>query len=409
MRVLFLSPSGALGGAERVLLENIWALRHASPPVEVHLLSLAPGPVLEEAARRGAKVCYLPVPQGIGQLGDSQFRQQGLLGRFQGLLSQVGRAIPGLGRYLWGLRRTVDQIRPDLIHSNGIKTHLLSALAVGRSRPVIWHAHDFYGSRPVVRRLLQAVHGQAVGVIAISQAVARDVHLVLPRRPIGVLANAIDLERFTPGAGEDRDWLDQAAGLSPLPPGGLRVGIVATYARWKGQDLLLKAIGQLDRSMLSVPVRFYIIGGPIYQTQGSQFTRTELEELAASLGVASEVGFVEFQPDPTRAYQALDVVVHTSTQPEPFGLTIIEAMACGRAVVAATAGGVPELFRDGIDALGCIPNDPAALAQVLGALLQSSHQRQQLGEAATAWVHRHFDRSRLQRELPQIYQAFLQR
>ena len=64
------------------------------------------------------------------------------------------------------------------------------------------------------------------------------------------------------------------------------------------------------------------------------------------------VGFVPFVEDPVPVYRALDVVLHASTQPEPFGLTVVEAMACGRAVVVSAAGGAAELFTDGVDALG---------------------------------------------------------
>ena len=82
------------------------------------------------------------------------------------------------------------------------------------------------------------------------------------------------------------------------------------------------------------------------------------------------VGFIGFQEDPVEAFRGLDVVVHASTRPEPFGLTIVEAMACGKAVVAAAAGGAAELFRDGRDALGVASGDAAALAAALRRLVE---------------------------------------
>ena len=166
-----------------------------------------------------------------------------------------------------------------------------------------------------------------------------------------VVANAIDTMHFHPGAA-DTDRLDRLAGLPPPPTGTLRVGLVATYARWKGHDVFLKAAAALVREASSVPVRFYVVGGPIYQTQGSQFKAAELHGLVGALGLADRVGFVDFQRDPSEIYRALDVVVHASTRPEPFGLTIVEAMACGRAVIAAQAGGSAELFTHDHDGLG---------------------------------------------------------
>src|SRR4051812_6736193 len=73
-------------------------------------------------------------------------------------------------------------------------------------------------------------------------------------------------------------------------------------------------------------------------------------------------GFVPFQARVEAVYRALDVVVHASTRPEPFGLTIAEAMACGRPLVAARAGGAAELFEDEVEALGLPEVSAGALA-----------------------------------------------
>src|SRR5262249_36473339 len=111
-----------------------------------------------------------------------------------------------------------------------------------------------------------------------------------------------------------------------------------------------------------LPVRFYIVGGPIYRTQVSQFSEAELRNLAVNLGIAERTGFIPFQNETAEIYGNLDVVVHASTRPEPFGLTIVEAMACARPVIVSAAGGAAELFANGIDALGFPPGDVEQLA-----------------------------------------------
>jgi len=93
--------------------------------------------------------------------------------------------------------------------------------------------------------------------------------------------------------------------------------------------------------------------------------------------VFTRVGLVPFQDDPVSVYRSLDIAVHASTRPEPFGLTVAEAMSCGRAVVVSA-----ELFRDGEDALGHPPGDVPALAGVLARLLTDAALRRRLGEAA---------------------------
>jgi len=82
--------------------------------------------------------------------------------------------------------------------------------------------------------------------------------------------------------------------------------------------------------------------------------------------IENRVGFVPFQDNPADVYRALDIVVHASTKPEPFGRTIVEAMACGKPVIAAQTGGAAELFTHDHDAVGVPPGDPAALAALSG-------------------------------------------
>src|SRR5262249_22818688 len=105
----------------------------------------------------------------------------------------------------------------------------------------------------------------------------------LPGLAISVVRNAVDTDHFAP-ADRDGAELDRIAGLPPADPGTVRVGLVATYANWKGQDVFLDALARLPAS--GPRVRGFIVGGPIYATAGSQFTRDELERRAESNGIA---------------------------------------------------------------------------------------------------------------------------
>jgi glycosyltransferase involved in cell wall biosynthesis len=156
--------------------------------------------------------------------------------------------------------------------------------------------------------------------------------------------------------------------------------MVATYARWKGQDVFLQAAASSLAARKDA--RFYLVGGPVYRTTGSQFSLEELHALASKLGVT--VGFIPFQERVESIYRALDVVVHASTRPEPFGLTIAEAMACGRAVIASRSGGAAELFVDGVEAIGLREVSAPALAGAIGELVADARRRESLGTAARA-------------------------
>jgi glycosyltransferase involved in cell wall biosynthesis len=404
MKLLFLNVSGSLGGAERVLLDLLTALTRTEPRPRLHLLLAADGPLAEAAGRLGAHVDQLPLPDVLQQLGDSGLRSTGRLRLLGGLLARGPTALGAAWAYAGRLRSSVCRLRPQVVHSNNLKLHFLSILA-RLPVPVVWHLHDFLQSRRIMARALRLAGLGCRGAIAVSRAVADDARPVLGRCPMAVIPNAVDCERFAPGPGNGAR-LDALAGLPPGPAGVVRVGLVATYARWKGQDIFLEAARLLSRELASGALRFYIIGGPIYRTAGSQWSRAELRARAEDLLAEERLGFIDFQEDTPAIYRSLDVVVHASTQPEPFGLTIVEAMACSRAVVVSRAGGAAELFTPGHDALAAAPGDARALAEALRLLAADPDQRRRLGENARRTVLERFRRDRLGPELLAAYRSF---
>ena len=392
MRILFLNPIGEIGGAERVLLTAIAGVRREIPDAVVRLIALTDGPLLVEAEKLGAEVAVVPMATGLGQLGDSQVRGRGVKGKL-GLILRAAPTAFGAARLLFRLRSAIARFAPDLVHSNGIKTHLLSRIAVKRAVPVVWHIHDFIGLRPAAGGMLQRASGRVRAAVAISEAVAKDCATVLPNVPVTTVLNAVDLARFAPGPGIE---------LDAAPTGMLRVGLVATYAKWKGHLTLLDAAAQLR----DLPIRWYLVGGAIYRT-AAQFTEAELQSEIAQRGLEDRVAILGFTADTAEVYRSLDVVVHASTLPEPFGLTIAEAMACGRAVVVSAAGGAVELFTDGHDALGFPPGDAGKLAATIRRLAEDPPLRARLGENARRTAQARFDPVRFGRELSAVYERVL--
>jgi glycosyltransferase involved in cell wall biosynthesis len=175
--------------------------------------------------------------------------------------------------------------------------------------------------------------------------------------------------------------------------------MVATFAQWKGHRMFLKAFSMLPPGPR---VRGYIIGGPIYQTSGSQHTVEDLRCEADQLGIANQVGFTGLVSDAAAAMRGLDIVVHASTAPEPFGMVIVEGMACGKAVIASASGGAAEIFEDGVDALGHSPGDAAVLAELIGKLVSDQPGRNRLGRAGRSTAEL-YSGARLAEELVALY------
>jgi glycosyltransferase involved in cell wall biosynthesis len=123
------------------------------------------------------------------------------------------------------------------------------------------------------------------------------------------------------------------------------------------------------------------------------------------LGLAGKVTFTGFLADTAPLLRSLDIVVHASTEPEPFGLTIAEAMACGRAVVASFAGGVSEFFEPGKTGLGHAPGDVEGLAHCMGQLISEPELRNQYGLASRETATRLLDPLRMAREIVEAYSS----
>ncbi len=406
MRITFLNPIGEVGGAERVLLAAIRGAREHLPGARLDVVLFADGPLRAEAERLGATVAVVPLPASLAELGDTRLRDNGrarTLARLGFGWAALGEAPVAVG-FVRRLRVALRRSAADLIHSNGLKAHAFAAVARPRGVPVLWHLHDLLSHRPVMALLLRRFGAWAAGGIAISEAVRRDAEAVLPGLAISLVRNAVDTDHFAP-ADRDGAELDRLAGLAPAGPGVVRVGLVATYANWKGQDVFLDALARLP--VAGPPVRGYIVGGPIYATAGSQFTRDELERRAAANGLAGRVGFIPFQPDPADVYRTLDVAVHASTRPEPFGLTIVEAMGCGKPVVVAAAGGAAELFTTGHDGLGHTPGDVMGLTGAIARLAADPGLRTQLGANARRTAVERFSQERYGREIAAVFAACL--
>ena len=398
MKILFLNASSQLGGAERCLIDNIFGIREKLSTAEIFVIvTAASGAIVDELQPLNVKIILLPLPARIARLGDSSFDSKKI---FVNLLLLFTRAHE-LFYYLQKLRKIVTDIKPDLIHSNSFKTHLLGS-SLKLPSPIIWHLHDFISSRSLMKRLLTLVQGKNTLAIANSQSTKNDWHNVFPQLPIAVIYNVVDIDRFAPNA-------DYRSTVSIDNPDLIKVGLVATYARWKGHDIFLQSIAHLvqHHPQSISKVRFYIVGGAIYETDRSQYSRAELVQLTRDLKIENWVEFIDFRSDIEAIYNSLDIVVHASTKPEPFGRTIVEAMACEKAVIVADAGGAAELFTHARDAIGVTPGNPSVLADAIRDLIESPTKRSAIGKAARQNVIERFDRNRLGEELVSIYTQLL--
>src|SRR2546428_2937139 len=268
---MFLDPLGHVGGAEVAILEVIAGLRRSHPAWSLHLVAAGDGPLITRASSLGVPVTVLPFPTVLARTGEAGMNGS-LLGRARALASMCWAA-PQTKAYVARLRRVVSDFDPDIVHTNGLKMHVLGTWCAGPAA-VIWHLHDYVSSRPITSRLLNQCAPQCRMAIANSMSVARDAQSVFRNGPeIRVLYNAVDIARFSPD-GPQID-LDRLCGLPPAEAGTTRVGLMGSFARWKGHPVFLNALSLLPPHH---PIRGYVIGNSIYQTDKSQYSLTELQD-----------------------------------------------------------------------------------------------------------------------------------
>ena len=392
-RLVCVATSAAFGGAETSLLTMLTALRGLEPSWRITVVTPGPGPLADRCRNLRFDVAELPFPSALALLGESGVVRGRL--RFAGLALAAGASLPG---YLRRLRAVLSTAHASIVHTNGLKAHIAAALIKPAGVRLVWHLHDYVRSRGLSMRLLRLLKQRADAIVANSESVRADASAALgPSAPIVRIYNAVDGNTFSP----DGPGLPLAQ-LSGLPPdaGLVRIGLVATFARWKGHEVFLDAIERLAGRF---SVRAYIVGDALYETAGSQWSRGELETRVTERGLSGVVGLTGQTNDVPAALRSLDIVVHASTSPEPFGMVIAEGMAAQRAVVAAHGGGATELFEDGVTAMGYPPGDADALAGRLAQLIEDRQRRDALAARARGAALARFSPARMAAAFREVY------
>ena len=373
-RILFISPAANLGGAERCLLETLKCLD--SQQFEVHVIFLEDGPLQEAVLAHVAGVEILPLPKVLSRAGD---HGGGLVHKLQ-----VGIS---LFWYLCKLRRVFYRLHPSILHANGIKAHLLGSLAKPRKGcHLVWHIHDYISQRGTSCSLLAKQAHKCDLAICNSRSVEEDFLKVCSDVPSTTIYNAFAVPPTVPSPSKRL----------------CRIGLVGTYANWKGHQLFLEAVSHHQEDFRARGLHFPIIGGPVYLTAGSQVLLSDLEAIASDYSISDLVQFHSFEANLDSVYSKLDVLVNASVRAEPFGRTLIEAMTYGKPVIAPAEGGPLEIFEDGVSGFHFQPRDAVSLADTFLRVVDHPDVSA-LVETAHLNVQEKFSHKMLNREMSAAY------
>ena len=293
------------------------------------------------------------------------------------------------------LATILADVNPDVIHSHMYRAELVgtrAAIALGAAghrRPyIVSTVHSSRIRSEEDRRVLQILTPQIDQLIAVSRAIETKIRDEgRAGAPVRLIYNGVDLARYDETL-PCCTFREQYG----IEPDAVVVGVVARLEPEKGHPTLLESWPAVLRA---VPNAVLLIVG-----EGSR--HAELEQLAASLRIAHRVVFTGRRDDVPEVTAALDVAVLPSYR-EAQGLSILEAMALSRPVVASRVGGIPEVIEDGVSGLLVPPHDPEALAAAIVRLLTNHPLADMIGRAGHDVVHERFCIGLMVRAVESIY------
>jgi glycosyltransferase involved in cell wall biosynthesis len=276
----------------------------------------------------------------------------------------------------------------EIVHAHAARDYHLAALAVrlaSRSRLVLTR-HVLFPLRGINKHLLSG----AGRVIAVSHAVAEGLREngVIESSKITVVHNGIDTDLFA----------------SPVNDSGDRpivVGTVGHLGPIKGHDVFVRAAALISEGRHGV--QFVIIGEDKLPQMDH---RKILENLITDLGLNGTVTLQGWQNNMTGVLSSLTLFV-SAARSEPFGLSIVEAMAAGLPVVATASEGASEIIEDGYSGKLVPVDDPESLAEAINALLGDPSERSRLGNNAQVVAQQRFSLARMATDTEKVYREVL--
>jgi glycosyltransferase involved in cell wall biosynthesis len=267
------------------------------------------------------------------------------------------------------VRKIASELRPGCVVAWGMRPLLSCAAGLQRPRQPLVFQHNDLLPGPLIGRVVRAAARRANLTIALSQAIADDLD---PDHQLAVevIRPGVDLIHFHP-----------TGDPSANPPTALLLGAIVD---WKRPDLALEIVALAARDLPDL--RLKVAGAPLAQSGGELLA--DLKQRASQPDLAGRVDFAGQVEDTPAAMAASTCLLHCADR-EPYGMALVEALACGRPVAAPAAAGPLEIV-DGSCGVLYPPGDARAAA---AALVEVVGRAPALGRAARTRAETRFDRA----------------
>lgn len=356
--ILFIHQSAELYGSDKTLLLLLKNLdKNKFKPI---VLLPFDGPLKEALENENIEVVIAPVLKLYRKL----FTPKNLIGFFKDIKAAF---------------KIVNELHKKhqftLIYSNTLAVLLGIMFAWKNNIKHLWHVHEIIEKPSLFKKAFVGLLSLKSNTHIVYNSQATKVFWELNKSIINkgvVIWNGIEIN--TPESSTS-ELFDIRKNLFLAQPNEIILALVGRISRWKGQMILLDAFNNLVQKNENIKLVF--VGAPPPNQEKFQ---EDLEERIASFKLNDKVLIIPFQNEIHKIWQAIDIAVVPSTEPEPFGMVAIEAMLAHKPIVGSNHGGLTEIIENNATGFLVTPNSVQDLVIALEKLIQNELLRKEMGE-----------------------------
>ena len=356
--ILFIHQSAELYGSDKTLLLLLKNLdKNKFKPI---VLLPFDGPLKEALENENIEVVIAPVLKLYRKL----FTPKNLIGFFKDI--KVAFKI---------VNELHKKYQFTLIYSNTLAVLLGIMFAWKNNIKHLWHVHEIIEKPSLFKKAFVGLLSLKSNTHIVYNSQATKVFWELNKSIINkgvVIWNGIEI--YTPESSTS-ELFDIRKNLFLAQPNEIILALVGRISRWKGQMILLDAFNNLVQKNENIKLVF--VGAPPPNQEKFQ---EDLEERIASFKLNDKVLIIPFQNEIHKIWQAIDIAVVPSTEPEPFGMVAIEAMLAHKPIVGSNHGGLTEIIENNATGFLVTPNSVQDLVIALEKLIQNELLRKEMGE-----------------------------
>lgn len=296
--------------------------------------------------------------------------------------------------------QTIRENKIDIVHTHsGMGEGKAECIASWILRkPFVLHVHRYTKIADFDRLFIRFINSY----IYISTDIAKYFTAQgIPRLKGSVIFNGVDINDFL--ISYDTDFVRSEFKIKSED---ILVGIIGRIDWWKGHEYFLEAIAEAAKTVPTI--KGLVIGW--FSKSAPEINHlyfNKVRSMVKSLNLKERVIFAGFRSDVPRIVAAMDIVVHASSRPEPFGLVIIEGMAAGKPTIATSAGGALDIIENGANGLLIPPQNSKAMAEAILWIVHNQDKAEEIGIAARRRIAEKFTVTRQVNAVQKLYDSIL--